>query len=103
MAAYTKMVQIMRKANPKMKIIVDLVIPLSFSNSGIQAINSAIPAWAKGLNSTDSPIVIADCTTGFPTSDLRDGVHPNIAGDRIIQSRITPLLLNYVNQSLAGV
>ena len=80
---------------------VDLVIPLSAgSSSGITAINAAIPAWAKGLNSTDSPIVIADCNTGFKTSDLRDGVHPSISGDRIIASRVGPLLLNFVKQSL---
>lgn len=101
-AAYTKMVNIMRAANPKMKIIVDLVIPLSFSNSAITALNAAIPAWAKGLNSTESPIVIADCNTGFPTSDLRDGVHPNAAGDKILASRISPLLLNYISESLAA-
>ncbi|KAK3381846.1 carbohydrate esterase family 3 protein [Podospora didyma] len=101
MAAYTKMVNIIRAANPKTKIIVDLVIPLSAgSSSGITAINAAIPAWAKGLNSTDSPIVIADCNTGFKTSDLRDGVHPSISGDRIIASRVGPLLLNFVKQSL---
>lgn len=101
MAAYTKMVTIMRAANPKMKIIVDLVIPLSAgSNSGITAINAAIPTWAKGLNTTDSPIVIADCYTGFKTSDLRDGVHPSVSGDRVIAARVGPLLLNYVKESL---
>ncbi|KAK3349102.1 SGNH hydrolase [Lasiosphaeria hispida] len=99
--AYTKMVNIIRAANPKTKIIVDLVIPLSIgSSSAINSINAAIPAWAKGLNSTDSPIVIADCSTGFKTSDLRDGVHPSISGDRIIASRVGPLLLDYVKQSL---
>ncbi|KAK1755379.1 SGNH hydrolase [Echria macrotheca] len=100
MAAYTKMINIMRAANPKMKIIVDLVIPLSTGGAGVNQINAAIPAWAKGLNSTDSPILIADCNTGFPTSDLRDGVHPNIAGDKIIASRVGPLLLQLVKQSL---
>jgi len=63
-------------------------------------LNAAIPAWVTKMNSTDSPIVIADCYQGFPTSDLRDGVHPNLAGDQIIASRVGPLLLNYVKQSL---
>lgn len=100
-AAYTKMVNIMRAANPKTKIIVDLVIPLSMgSNSNIQALNARIPDWAKGLNSTESPIVIADCYNGFSTSMLRDGVHPNLEGDKVIASRVGPLLLNYVRQSL---
>jgi len=100
-AAYTKMVGIIRAANPKTKIIVDLVIPLSFSNAPIQAINARIPAWAAGLNTTESPIVIADCYTGFQTSYLRDGVHPNLDGDKIIASRVGPLLLDFVKKSLA--
>ena len=79
-----------------------MVIPLSFSNANIQAINAAIPAWAKGLNTTESPIVIADCNTGFSTSMLRDGVHPNAEGDGVIASRVGPLLLNYISQSLAN-
>lgn len=81
---------------------VDLVIPLPMNNNGINAINKAIPAWAEGLNSTESPIVIADCNTGFPSSDLRDGVHPNLAGDEIIRSKVSPLLLNYIKESLGA-
>ncbi|KAL2172348.1 hypothetical protein VTG60DRAFT_6187 [Thermothelomyces hinnuleus] len=98
--AYTKMVEIMRAANPNTKIIVDLVIPLPFSNGPIEAINARIPQWAAGLNSTESPIVVADCYQGFTSSMLRDGVHPNLEGDRLIASRIGPLLLDYVKQSL---
>ncbi|CAK7231240.1 hypothetical protein SCUCBS95973_007844 [Sporothrix curviconia] len=100
MAAYTKIGAVARASNPKIKIIVDQVIPLPLSSAGIVAINKAIPAWAAGLNSTDSPIVIADCNTGFPTGDLRDGVHPNLDGDKILASRIGPLLLSYIKESL---
>ncbi|KAL2115328.1 hypothetical protein VTJ04DRAFT_9583 [Mycothermus thermophilus] len=99
--AYTKMVEIMRRSNPRMKIIVDLVIPLSFNNAPIQQLNARIPQWAASLNTTESPIVIADCYTGFNSfSDLRDGVHPSLSGDRLIASRVGPLLLNYVRQAL---
>ncbi|KAL2129961.1 hypothetical protein VTI74DRAFT_7066 [Chaetomium olivicolor] len=87
-------------AYTKMKIIVDLVIPLSFSNDKIQQLNARIPAWAQGLNTTESPIVVADCYSGFTTSMLRDGVHPNLDGDKVIASRVRPLLLNYVRQAL---
>ena len=71
------------------------------SPAGIDAINQQIPAWAAGLNSTESPIVVADCNTGFPSSDLRDGVHPNAAGDQIIASMVGPLLIDLVKE-LAG-
>lgn len=77
------------------------MIPLSFSNAPIQAINARIPAWAAGLNTTESPIVVADCYTGFQTSYLRDGVHPNLDGDKVIASRVGPLLLDFVKKSLA--
>lgn len=51
-------------------------------NSKIQDLNKAIIPWAQGLNSTASPIWVVDQYTGFSgTSDLRDGVHPNDAGD----------------------
>ncbi|KAL2192798.1 carbohydrate esterase family 3 protein [Corynascus similis CBS 632.67] len=99
-AAYTKMVEIIRAANPSTKIIVDLVIPLPFSNGPIQSINARIPDWAAGLSTEESPIVIADCYEGFTNSMLRDGVHPNLQGDELIASRVGPLLLDYVAQSL---
>jgi lysophospholipase L1-like esterase len=31
---------------------------------------------------------------------LRDGVHPNAEGDKLIASRVGPLLLDFVRQSL---
>ena len=51
-------------------------------NTKIQELNRAIPAWAQGLNKTESPIWVVDQYTGFSGSaDNRDGVHPNDAGD----------------------
>jgi lysophospholipase L1-like esterase len=45
-------------------------------------LNKAIIPWAQGLNTTASPIWVVDQYTGFSaTADLRDGVHPNDAGD----------------------
>lgn len=79
---------------------VNQVIPLSTGNSGIVALNQRIPAWAAGLNTTESPIVVGDCYTGYKTSDLRDGVHPSISGDKFLATKIGPLLLNFVKQSL---
>ena len=115
-AAYTQMVHEMRDSNPNMKIIViflnsaradffltsnqiDLVIPLHYANEEVIALNAAIPAWAKSQNSTDSPMYIADTNTGVTNDDLRDGVHPNLDGDKIIASRLYPILLQVVNQS----
>jgi lysophospholipase L1-like esterase len=51
-------------------------------NTKIQQLNAAIPTWAAGLNKTESPIWVVDQYTGFASSDLRDGVHPNASGDQ---------------------
>lgn len=74
------------------------------NNAPIDAINAAIPAWATGLNTTESPIVIADCSTraGFTSGMLRDGVHPNAQGDQLMASQIGPLLIQFVKDKLAG-
>jgi len=102
--AYTKMVGLMRASNPNMKIIVDKVIPLSFNQNGINTLNARIPAWATGLNTTQSPIWIADCSLegGFTTAMLRDGVHPNDQGDRLMASKIGPLLVRAVQGIIAN-
>jgi hypothetical protein len=59
------------------------IIPIGIGsyNTKIQQLNSAIIPWAQGLNKTESPIWVVDQYTGFSTTDLRDGVHPNDAGD----------------------
>ena len=67
------------------------------------SLNNAIPAWAEGLNSTESPIYIADVYNyPYPQSALRDGVHPNDAGDVIIADVVGPLLLSLIQESLTG-
>ncbi|KAG4411091.1 hypothetical protein IFR04_015777 [Cadophora malorum] len=100
-AAYTKMVGLMRASNKGMKIIVDLVIPFPSADAKIKSLNAAIPAWAASQNTTASPIYIADCNTGYSgQSMLRDGVHPNAAGDRLIAERVTPVLVEVVRRSL---
>jgi lysophospholipase L1-like esterase len=48
----------------------------------VVALNKAIPAWAASKNTTDSPIVVVDCWTGFDDAkDTGDGVHPNSSGN----------------------
>ena len=83
---------------------VDKVIPLSFNQAAIDAINARIPAWAEGLSTSDSPIVIADCSTqaGFTTGMLYgDGVHPNDEGDQFIAKQVGPLVVEAI-QDLIG-
>ncbi|KAI1341115.1 carbohydrate esterase family 3 protein [Xylariaceae sp. FL0016] len=96
-AAFTTLVGVMRDSNPNMKIIVAQIIPLGIGNynTAIQALNKAIPAWAEGLNKTESPIWVVDQYTGFSGSTmLRDGVHPNAAGDKKMADTWYPAVLN---------
>jgi lysophospholipase L1-like esterase len=82
---------------------VDKVIPLSFNQQPIDALNARIDAWAAGLNSTESPIWIADCSVqaGFTTGMLSDGVHPNAQGDEFIARVVGPLVVSAIEQVIA--
>ncbi|KAI0505871.1 carbohydrate esterase family 3 protein [Xylaria bambusicola] len=95
-AAFTTLVDVMRASNPNMKIIVAQIIPMGLGsyNTAIQNLNKAIPTWAQGLNKTESPIWIVDQYTGFSSSDLRDGVHPNQSGDTKMANIWYPALLH---------
>jgi len=101
-ASYTKMVSLMRASNKNMKIIVDLVIPFPAHDAQIKALNAAIPGWATAQNQTSSPIFIADCNTGFTSSMLRDGIHPNAQGDAIIGRGLSKVLVSVVKSALNG-
>lgn len=82
--AFGTLVASMRRSNARMKIVVAQIIPLGIGNynAKVQDLNRAIIPWAQGLNQSESPIWVVDQYTGFSgTSDLRDGVHPNDAGD----------------------
>jgi len=64
-------------------------------NTKIQDLNKAIIPWAQGKNSTESPIWVVDQYTGFSGStDLRDGVHPNDAGDTKMMNVWYPALVH---------
>ncbi|KAI0197856.1 carbohydrate esterase family 3 protein [Astrocystis sublimbata] len=95
-AAFTTLVENMRASNPNMKIIVAQIIPMGFGNynTAIQNLNKAIPTWAEGLNKTESPIWVVDQYTGFASGDLRDGIHPNKAGDTKMTDVWYPALLH---------
>ena len=83
LAAYSTLVDQMRANNPNMKIIVAQIIPLDPSGcatcyQGAIDLNNAIPGWASGKSTVQSPITVVDQWTGFDvTADTVDRVHPN--------------------------
>ncbi len=74
------------------------------NDAPIEAINAGIPAWVAAQNSTESRILVADCSAqaGFTSGMLRDGVHPNAQGDQLMAKQIGPLLIQFVKDKLAG-
>ena len=98
LAAYTTMVGQMRAANPNVKILVAQILPMNPTGcatcpQGAIDLGAAVPAWASGLTTSQSPIIVVDQWTGFNTAtDTADGVHPNDLGNQKISDRWYPAL-----------
>ncbi|MFC6080232.1 cellulose binding domain-containing protein [Sphaerisporangium aureirubrum] len=98
-AAFTKLVDQMRASNANTKIIVAKIVPMTPSGctwcpSGVTALNDAIPGWAAGKSTTQSPITVVDQYTGFDTvaDTTGDGVHPDDSGFQKMSDRWYPAL-----------
>lgn len=79
--SYTLLVKQMRAHNPNMVIAVAQIPKMKpDGNHAVyqQAADlvEAVPAWAQGLSSPDSLIIVADLWTHFSIDDTKDGVHP---------------------------
>jgi lysophospholipase L1-like esterase len=108
LAAYSKLVDQMRVSNPGMKILVAQIIPLAPSGctdcpQRAVALNNAIPAWAAGKSTAQSPIRVVDQWTGFTSAtDTADGVHPNDSGNQKMSDRWYPALAAALSGSTAS-
>ncbi|KAK4158691.1 family 3 putative carbohydrate esterase [Cladorrhinum sp. PSN259] len=103
--SYTTMLNAMRAANPRVKVIIDKLIPTSWSDATIEGVNTAIPGWVQAHTTAQSPIAIADCSraAGYTKSMLAgDGVHPNDQGDQFIAKQVGPKLIQFINDVRAG-
>ncbi|KAK0387522.1 hypothetical protein NLU13_3768 [Sarocladium strictum] len=99
LAAYTTIIGAIRNANPNAKIIIDKLIPTSWSDATIESLNTAIPSWVQQHTTAQSPIVIADCSraNGYTNAMLEgDGVHPNSQGDQFIAQQVGPKIIQFV-------
>jgi lysophospholipase L1-like esterase len=84
---------------------IDKLIPTSWSDTTIEAVNTAIPGWAQAHHTSESPIVVADCSraAGFTNAMLQgDGVHPNDQGDQFLANQIGPKLLQFIKDVRGG-
>jgi len=99
LAAYSTLVDQMRASNPGTKILVAQIIPMtpsgcSWCPTGVAALNNAIPGWAAGKSTAQSPIRVVDQFTGFDSvADTNgDGVHPDDSGFQKMSDRWYPAL-----------
>jgi hypothetical protein len=68
-------------ACPKALLVVAKIIPYPGNTSGIDSLNSKIPALVQERAAKGAHIVMVDQFTGFDTgTQLSDGVHPNESG-----------------------
>lgn len=65
---------------PDALIVVSNIIPLSFGGGAVDSFNATIPPMIEERANAGAHIIFADQFTGFPTSELGDGVHPNEEG-----------------------
>lgn len=105
LAAFSKLVDQMRASNPNMKILVAQILPVAPAGCGecpqrTIAFNAAIPGWAAGKSTSNSPIIVVDQWSGFNSSaDTVDGVHPNSSGNTKIANRWYPALTSVLRGS----
>ncbi len=106
LAAFTTLVTQMRANNPAMKVLVAQILPMAPSGctdcgQRVQDLNAAIPGWAAGITTAQSPVTAVDQWTGFSdASDTYDGVHPNDSGNVKIADRWYPALAKYLTPGL---
>ena len=65
---------------PDALIVVATLVPLSFGSDGVRTYNAAIPDVVDARAAAGKHVLLVDMFTGFPTSELGDGVHPNQQG-----------------------
>lgn len=103
--AYTSILGSLRAANPKVHVIIVKMIPTQWSDTTIEAVNTAIPGWASQKTTAQSPITVADASraAGYTNAMLAgDKVHPNSQGDQFIAKQVGPVLIKVIKEKLAA-
>lgn len=83
LASFSTLVDQMRANNPNVRVLVAQILPMNPTGCSdcpqrVINFNAAIPAWAAGKSTSQSPVTVVDLWTGFDVAaDTTDGVHPN--------------------------
>ncbi|MCA8943951.1 MAG: hypothetical protein KDB80_15410 [Planctomycetes bacterium] len=82
------LVDILRGVNPDITVLIAQIIPMYVPPAqpwrDVTALNAAIPAMVTGKDTVQSRVVTVDQNTGFSTSLLFDGLHPNDTGEQLM-------------------
>lgn len=87
----------LRNKNANVVIYLAQIIPLNTEfpeqNELVPVLNARYAELANELNTSESPILLVDCHTGFSTADLEDAWHPNETGSEKMAQRFAEALL----------
>lgn len=81
---------------PNALLVVSNIIPLPFAANSVSQYNAQIPAIVQQRASEGANIIFVDQFTGFPSSELDDGVHPNPAGYERMANKWFDAILDYL-------
>jgi len=84
---YTSLVSQARAKNPRVVVLVAQIHKIvtdnctnTASTANAERLVLAVPAWAAGLSTAESPVLVADLWTNSEARDSDDCVHPNETG-----------------------
>ena len=104
---YDALLTLYRDHNPQIALVIAAPPPIATGACGCDdvqaAVVAALPAWAQAASTDESPIYVADLTTGFdPEADTVDGIHPNDVGTAKLAAGWTPAVTDAVTAAGAG-
>lgn len=86
---YATLVEQARARNPRVVVVVAQIHKIITddctnvrSTSNAEALVMAVPGWAAGISTRESPVLVADLWTNSDARQAADCVHPNDAGAR---------------------
>ena len=81
-------IDVLRKQNPKVTILLAQVIPTTRLDKPIVELNTTLAAYAKKKHTETSNVILVDQYTGFDAKkDTFDGVHPDGSGEEKMASK----------------
>ena len=97
LAEYHQLLELYRNYDPGIRVVVGTPPPLDSGVCGCDAaqaeLASALPGWAAGASTPESPVMVADLSTGFdPATDTDDGIHPNESGNAKLAAAWLPVI-----------